>query len=223
MKRRLAPAIALAAMTLWTIYTREALADDASTQRRIDLIQTRLDQGETAARRWYFGWTAGFAAIVAVNATLTLTSHDPEARKETLLATVTSGMGLISTVALPPAAGFAPARLRAMPDRTPEERALKLKMAEKELEFAAWEEDFGHSWVPHIVTAIVNGTSFGIRLLVFRHKTLAFAALAPSLAIGEGKLLTMPSAAIDAQREYQRSTAALDRSGPGVLEMSFAW
>lgn len=178
---------------------------DAQVTRQLDMLQREFDAGETYAKVWYFGWMSGFAAISGANVAIALTSDDKDTRQEATLAAVTSGLGFVSTVVLPPTAAFAPPRLRAMPDATPEQRAKKLAYAETAMRAAAQEESFGTSWLPHIATAIVNTTSFAIRLFAFKHETLAFVAIAPSMAIGEAKVLTTPTRAMSSSRLIEQN------------------
>ena len=171
---------------------------DAQVAARLKEIERALDEGETAAQLWWSGWVFGLTTAAAGQA---VASVSVSARAQPLfqVGALKAGLGAASVVLVPFPAAFGPAKLRAFRDGTAAERLEKLQTGEQLLRKAAAIERLGRSWVPRVGGLLLNSSAS--LWLWLREGRPASAAISFALgtAVGEVKIWTQPTAAIDAE------------------------
>ena len=215
----LASSLALAVLTLCPAPARaDEPAPAVADRSRAEQI---LDADELASKRWYYGWSGGFAGLTAAYLTVGALSHSTTIRQETYLTAASTTVGLLATVFTFSPAAFAPARIRAMPVGTEAERAARQQAAEDAVERAAKVERFTRSWLARIGGLALNAATFSIRWFVFEHRIPAVYNAVISFAVGEARVWSLPTGALAAS-----PTAHLapwfDRGGGG-LSLTGSW
>ena len=170
---------------------------DSRVTARLRSVEQALEAGEPAAQLWWGGWLFGLTTAAAAQGVASL-SVSARAQPLYQVGAVRAAIGAASVVLVPFPAAFAPARLRALPEGTAADRLEKLRLAEHLLRRAAMIERLGRSWVPRAGALLLN--SAGSLWLWLREDRPASAAIsfALGMAVGEAKIFTQPTAAIDA-------------------------
>ena len=174
-----------------------ARADEGCEALRLTTIEHTLDDGEASSQRWWWGWLSGFTVASATQAIVAATVHDDTLKKQSRMGALTSGIGALTTLALPLPSAFGIARIRALPSGTPAERREKLRVAEAKLRDAADAERLGRSWLPHVGALVVNGAA---ALFLWRHDDLpvqGLEAFVVGMIVAEAKIFTQPIGARD--------------------------
>ena len=129
---------------------------DRSDDVKLLFLSERLHAGHTAAKVWYWSWTAIYAAGTVGQMLGFMLSTDFETQVNFAVGAATTALALLLQLipGFPPES--APRELDGMPDATPEQRRLKLKRAEELMEESADAELFGRSWVLHVASAAVS-------------------------------------------------------------------
>lgn len=209
-----------------TLLPRRALAQDAyscidrlsdhDVQRRLMFVEASLESGKRRARIWWYGWTTfAVGATAATWGLYGLSRDDPrEVRDSALVGALGSSLMLAQLVAFPLVPAFAPQRLARLPERTPEQRREKLRVATRYLERSAVRERRLRGVVAHLggpLFALGTGTFIAVR----HDEPLASlqAFLAPPI-IGEARVLTLPRRAILDWRQYRSFACPPSASSP---------
>jgi hypothetical protein len=215
-KRGAALAVTLALSWPCSARADEPPLDDAQVARRLAFLQARLDAGEGGAKLWFWGWSAAFLGLTAGHGAVGLLTTDRDLRIDATIGAISSGLGLLSTVALPPEAAFAPPGLRSMATSTPDERRQALGAAEKALRKAAFEARLGKSWIPHVAGAVVNLAGGAIRWFGYDHRTTAVLGIVGGAVVSEAKIWTQPDTSVVSLEEYERVFPAGSPAAPAA-------
>ena len=186
-------------------------ADDEDARRRILFVQQRLDAGTGPANCWWVAWYSAYAGLTVGQAALALGLSDQGLRIDMAVGALTTSLGALTLGAFPLEARFAAARLRALPESTPEQRQRKLGEAEGILRAAAEDEQLGISWVSHVLgngVALVSGIVLAV---AYDRPTSGAINFAAGVLLTEVQILTQPTQAIDDWHQYKRH-------GPAVTE-----
>ncbi|MBN1533934.1 MAG: hypothetical protein JXA20_14790, partial [Spirochaetes bacterium] len=155
-------------------HAQGAVQSDAEVSQRIAHIQNALDQGQTRAQAWWYGWIGIYGAGTAVQGGLAahhwndfernrstnyVRKAAPETRQDMIVGGATTFLGVCGLLVMPFTPAYAPDRLREMPENTPEERRLKLQVAESLLAECAQVEIDGWGWLTHLLNLGVNLTA----------------------------------------------------------------
>jgi hypothetical protein len=140
------------------IYSQNTIdqLSDTEVTERINYIQGVLDEGQTCAQWWFYGWTIGYTALAAGHFTLHFVSDDKEFKQDMLVGGVTSTLGIAGMLIDPFVPAYGPGDLRSLPSNTPGEKRNKLKNAEDILKRSAQREIDGRAWLTHTLAFIVN-------------------------------------------------------------------
>ena len=183
--------------------TDPGLSGDSELPLRLDFLQSSLDRSEAPARFWYLGWLSAYGTGLAARTTLAFAGSSDGVRLDSRVGAITIGVGVVTTLVLPPGAAFAAGRLRAMPGRTSAELQSKVLVGESLLREAAHRERLGRSWVPHVGAVAVNlagGLYLGLHA---KRWSSAILAGAGGIAVAELKIFTQPTTADPALKEYE--------------------
>jgi len=182
-----------------------AHAEDSSP-REIDAV---LAEDAAASRRWYFGWTLGFAASTGGQLALLREVDDDRNRAVLRVGAFMSGVGFLTTVLLPPPSIFydRPARLDA------EKLRARLRRS-------AAAEDFGHSWIAHGLGIAANA---GAGLYLALHYRLPWSGLL-QFVVGTGvstlKIALLPTVARDHLAKNPIRTSLTPLIGVGTIGLA---
>lgn len=200
---------------------------DEETDARIAHIQRVLDEGQAAAERWWFLWTAGFGVSAAINLAGGATSGEREDRGPLLVNGTKSLLAMAGLLLDPMVPAYAPGRLRAMPEETAEERRKKLVEAERLMEQSAAREKRGTSWGRYGLSLFINILGAAILLndpdVSSREKRnrQACLGLAAGVVAGTAAILTQPTRAVDDWRDYREKYGRLPSPAHDVYRRWF--
>ncbi len=185
---------------------------------RLRAIERALDAGERDAQAWWTAWLFGLSAAAALQTAAALgVERDAPVLQ---VGAVRAAVGAASVVLVPLPAAFAPGALRALPEGTGPERITKLKAAEEWLRRSARVERLGKSWVPRVGGLLLNGAGSLWLWLHEQRRGAALLSFGVGFLVGEAKIYTQPTAAIEAEERLlvEPSPAALEapRPAPGV-------
>jgi hypothetical protein len=209
MARTLAAILALAILAA---HPRAALADevacpevapsDTEVTRRLRWLEGRFADTEDDVRRWFAGFIVLHALLTGVQLTLALSSPDDESRKDFIVNTIGSGLGLVTLlISTPPILG-AGDMMRSLPRDTPDDRLASMRVAEARLRRSAEASSF----VRGPLASLLSGgyiAAAATTLLLLDRPTGAMIHAAGGTILGQGRLLLHPTGAIDSWRVYQ--------------------
>jgi hypothetical protein len=205
---------------------------DAGARERIAYIQTALDEGKKNARIWWGMWIAGYAGLALGQYALSYAVGE-YSRNETrldqlrkdfhygskstfpkkeqwvnyLVGGVKSTLSLGMLLVMPFTPAYAPGRLAAMPEGTPEEITGKLIEAERLMEVCAGKERMGRAWWKHLLGVAVNGAG---AIIIWQYQggrdpwKDAVISFATGMAAIELTIWTQPTRAMDDWENYKK-------------------
>ncbi len=187
----------------------EVTPTDQEMNERITYIQQALNDGESAGRLWWSGFTFvyGVAAGYQLNTGL---KYEDKDRPANIVGGTKSLLGALSLLIAPFPAAFAPEKLRETPD---DNLKAKLEKAESLLKASANAEKMGKSWMNHALSIGVNTAGalvIGITYndyLKDRDKNpteIALASLISGIIVSELQIWLQPSRAIDDWNKYEQ-------------------
>ncbi len=206
-------------------------AYDNNTTERIQYIQQALDAGTGSAKLWWNSWFGFYtaatvipltAAFIPANRMIDMTGDDRilHISGNIRMLHITGGLsaaqsliGFTSMLIFPFTPKNAAEELRSMPEKTPEEKAQKLKKAELLLKESSEEELAGKSWIPHFYGFVVNAIGAVITWQVYGNKIReaggtpwkqALSTFAIGISISELSIWTEPTQAISDERGYKK-------------------
>jgi hypothetical protein len=143
----------------------------------------------------------------SISGILAASAQDENFRNEMLVGTTSSTLALTTIlIFLPPLFG-AGDQLRALPDRTPEDRLYKLRVAEGIFQRSAANIDFFTGAFPVTLTSLYVSAAAGTLLLAFNRPTGALTHSIGGAVLGVGRLLLSPTSARSTWRRYRRAYA----------------
>ncbi|MCC6646087.1 MAG: hypothetical protein IT374_11015 [Polyangiaceae bacterium] len=208
----------VASIVLGLSLSVSSAARAAEPEARRAEVEARLDAGAPYARRWYWGWSGGFAAVSALQLGSLLVLDDPGLRADAVVGGALAGVGAISTLALPLSAASGARSIRALPDETSEQRVARARAGEDALRRAAREARFLTSWIAHAGVVGANAAAAAVSRWVY-HRPWDMVALArgTGLVVGELKVLSTPTDAIDAEASLLREVTVAPTVGGVVI------
>ena len=192
---------------------------DAVVRERTDYIQKRFDEGQGAAKTWWWGWLWGYTGITVAQMGLYYAiPNDSEDNKTTrdilLVGAASSLLGVIGQIITPMTPAYAGDELRALPDGTPQQRLEKLRRGESLLKESAEREEFGRSWIAHSACVVVN---LGAGLIIWQGMHHSFTDglvnFGAGMLISEIQIFTQPMQAVHDLAEYKRRYGAGTMAG----------
>ena len=162
-------------------------------------IDRALAEDARKMRLWYSGWTAFYTIATGFSVKVVLDADDRDRRVGAAVDAVRSGLGLVTTVL------FVPPSLAA-----PRFADGDVAAREKWLAEAADAEQLGRSWLSHAGNAAVNAAGGGY-LWLHEHRFVAgLVAFVSGTLIGEVKIWTQPTTALDAVRAGKTARAPVE-------------
>jgi hypothetical protein len=184
------------------IFSQTDLPDSVVTEQ-IRVIGKMLEEGKPNANFWWYGWLAGYSAATVGQGAIALSTDNGTLKQDMVLGSATTLLGAIGQLITPMVPGFAPDRLKQIPEDTDEERLMKLQKAEELLKKSAMREKSGRSWQAHVITGVVNLGSGLIAWLGFNRDIWAGVEnFAINTAITETQIWTQPTKAMKDYKKY---------------------
>jgi hypothetical protein len=186
-----------------SITTAQDALPDTLVRERIQVIQEMLDHGKKNADLWWYGWLVGYGTATLAQGAVVILSDNLATRQDMALGAITTLLGAAGQVIAPMTPGYAPDRLKELPEGNPEENYKKLLEAERLLEESALREKNGRSWKTHVVDGAVN-ISCGFIVWFGFKRTFAEGVVnvAINTAICEAQIFTQPKRAIKDYNDY---------------------
>ena len=178
---------------------------DRAVTNRLAYIQQALDEGESSANLWWYGWLIGYGAATAGQLAARSNTGNEENRQDLVVGAATTALGAVGQLIAPMDAGRLPGRLRAMAGDTSEARRAKLAAAEEFLRRSAARERLGRSWQTHALAGAVN---LAAGLVVWKHYDRSASDALFTFAVGqlvsEIQIFTQPMKAVRDLESYER-------------------
>ena len=223
-KRVAAVAVILLVANAAAVYAQQAAPSDEQVKERLAFLTKALEDGQPGAKRWWYGWIAGFSAGAATMGVLAATEWetapdvDNSFAQDMLVGSATLALGVVGLAIDPFTPATAATKLRPLPETTELERQAKLKRAEELLRECARRERSGRSLTTHLLNAGVNAAAGVVTVAAFDRP---FADGLLTFAIGEAvsllNIFTQPMRATRDLKRYEAGyPAAAAPSAPRV-------
>jgi hypothetical protein len=240
LKRVASIALILFLANLAAVYAQQTALSDEQVKERLAFITKSLEDGQPAAKRWWYGWIAGYSAGAAAMGVLAATNWEtapdvqtfapvPEVDnsfgQDMLIGSATFALGVVGLVIDPFTPATAAKKLRPLPETTELERQAKLKRAEELLRQCAKREKSGRGLGTHVLNAGVNAAAGVVTVVAFDRPT---ADGLTTFAIGEAvsllTIFTQPMRAAHDLKKYEAGyPAAAAGSAPRLTWSVTAW
>lgn len=163
-------------------YAQEAMPSEEQVKARLAFITSALDAGQPGAKRWWYGWIAGYSAGAVAMGVLAATNWnepvietfapvpepDRSFAQDMLVGSATFALGVAGLLIDPFVPATASRKLRPLPEGTPMERLAKLRRAEELLRQCARREKDGRSMKTHLMNAGVNAAAGVVTAAAFK-------------------------------------------------------
>jgi len=136
----------------------DSVSDD-ELSRRIDFIQSRLDDGTKNAKRWQYSWLGINGGVAAAQFGLAASQTDEDEKNDqydNIVGGISNVLAVGDLVFNPLDSWNAAGKLQNFPQETDEEKKAKLLFAEQLLKDCADREIYGRSWVAHGLAGLVS-------------------------------------------------------------------
>jgi len=178
---------------------------DSLVQKKIQYIQTVLNQSKPTVNGWWYGWLGGYSAATIVQGTVALTSTDINTRQDMVLGAATTFLGAALQVITPINTGKDAETLSKLPERTTDEQLRKLAVAEDLLKSNAMKEQAGRSWQIHALNEAVNLSSGLITWLGYKRTVWdGVSNFLLNTVITEAQIWTQPTRTLKDYQNYCR-------------------
>jgi hypothetical protein len=166
--------------------------DDAEVRERLRFLEERLEAVQGAGQVWHWTWFGIHGAGIAAGVAELAIADDADGRVAGLVNAGKSvvGIGRILYDPLPARLGADP--VRALPDATPAQRQVRLRLAEALLEESAERAERKYTPWPHLGNALINLVGGGIIWGLGDWRDAAIST-GLGLALGEVRIWTLPT------------------------------
>jgi hypothetical protein len=215
-------------------YAQEASPSEEQVKARLAFITGALSAGQPAAKRWWYGWIAGYSAGAVAMGILAATNWNepvvptfapvPEPDRgfaeDMLVGSATFALGVAGLLIDPFVPATAARKLRPLPETTSMERVEKLRRAEELLRQCARREKDGRSLKTHLMNVGVNAAAGVVTAAAFKRPwTDGLITFVTGEAVS---LLTIFSQPMRATRDLKKYEAG-DLGNSGVSTPERRW
>jgi hypothetical protein len=218
--RKLSCAVLLIfSLTLGAARSQEIrVPSDEQLKERLSFIDNALYSAQPRAKAWWVGWISAYSAGAVVMGGLAAfhwddEKFDPETQRlvsdrgfaeDMLVGSATFALGVGGLVIDPFVPATAPKKLRALPERTAEQRRLKLQKAEELLRECAKREKDGRGWLTHLLNLGANAAAGLVTVWAFdRPWSDGLLTFATGEAVSLLNIFTQPRRAIRDLNNYE--------------------
>jgi hypothetical protein len=179
---------------------------DSFITKRINFIQSTLEQDKLKTQYWWYGWLGGYGAATVVQGAFFIGSTELKTRQDMALGAATTFLGVVGQFITPIRPGNETEQLNVLKENTKEERLNKLKIAEDLLNQIGKREKLARNWQSHLLpTAIDLGSGLLTWLAFDRSVWAGVGNFAFNLAITESQIWSQPMLARRNYLKYQKS------------------
>jgi hypothetical protein len=224
-KRVASIALVLLLANVVAAHAQETALPDDQVKERLAFITKALEDGQPSARRWWYGWIAGFSAGAVTMGVLAATDWETEAdnsfAQDMLVGSATFALGVAGLLIDPFTPAKAATKLRPLPETSAAERLARLKRAEELLRESARREKSGRSLTTHLLNAGVNAAAGVVTVAAFdRPATDGLVTFAIGEAISLLNIFSQPMRATRDLKRYEAGFPAAAAADPPRLTWS---
>ncbi|MCP5364884.1 MAG: hypothetical protein H6905_06630 [Hyphomicrobiales bacterium] len=175
---------------------------DAEIGRRLDFLESRLDETKLHGQAWFWSWMAINVGSTGGNAYAASTFDNHDDRVNAAVAAGQSTIGIIDLLARPLEARYGADRIRPLPQSSRQEKILKLRAAEAQLQRNAQRASQRWSPVDHAGNAAL-ALAGGLTVGLYGNPSDGVISGVSSLVGGWINLLSAPWQPEDDWQDYQ--------------------
>jgi hypothetical protein len=191
---------------------------DFESGERLAFIQSRLSEDARRVRLWTEGWVAGYGVLTLGQLAL-VPLFSPDDRVDLYVGAASSAGGMVALLAVPlDVLADAPALDALIASQPGPGGCAVLAEAERLLAQSARSEALGRSWLMQGANIVYNALAGLVLGLFFNRWASAAFTAATGWLIGEVMILTQPTGAEDALREYREGRL---RTAPGTAALDW--
>jgi len=192
-------------------YAQEASPSDEQVKARLAFITGALSAGQPGAKRWWYGWIAGYSAgavmmgvLAATNWNEPVPEPDRSFAQDMLVGSATFALGVAGLLIDPFVPATAGRKLQPLPEGTPMERLAKMRRAEELLRQCARREKDGRGLKTHLMNAGVNAAAGVVTAAAFKRPwTDGLITFATGEAVSLANIFTQPMRATRDLKRYE--------------------
>jgi hypothetical protein len=201
-------------------YAQQAPLADEQVQQRLAFITNALQDGQPAARRWWYGWMGAYTASSVAGGILAgshwndtkvegdETVADREFAEGMLVGGGTFVLGVGGLLIDPFTPATAARKLAPLPEATPQDRLAKLERAEELLRKCAARERRGRNLTTHLLNIGGNAAAAVVTKAVFHQSWgSALVTFASGEAVSLLNIFTQPMRAVRDLKKYEAGFA----------------
>ncbi len=199
---------------------------DAEVRERTAYLEARIAEHEPDTRHWWSGFLAFHIALTGVQLTFAIATPDDRARIDSIVFTVSGGLGLATLlITLPPLLGAGDAVRGMDAGETPETRLARLRRIEERVRASSDSVDFIRGFLASGLSLAYTEAA-SLTLLFLERPSAAILHAVGATVIGQGRLLLAPTGIRDVWRRYSRRYAdagcAVDEAPPPAPSASLS-
>lgn len=191
------------AVTAPALSPAPAAMSEAEIQRRLAFIDTTLEERDTYAKFWRYGWMTVFAAGAVGGAVLGTIATDDDVRNDSYVGAATSLLGVSGMIITKVDSGANLQALHAYSAHSTDSAA-KLQNAERLLKATAEGEVYGRGWQEYAQSYAVSIGSGLLMWLYFEQPASFWIKTGTGAVFSTARVQTTPRAATRAWEAYQR-------------------
>jgi len=196
-------AVAILAVLCSKPASAQDIASDSLVIERLSEINSMLSNERLRDNRWWYGWLGAYSAATIAQTGVWIAVDDLSTRQDMALGAATTLIGAAGQMISPLKPNHEWRRIGQLPERTPEEKRIKLMESEKLLQRNALNEKIGKSFKTHAICTAVNLGSGLVTWLGFKRSIWAgLGNFALNEAITETQIFTQPRRAMKDYDNY---------------------
>ncbi len=181
----------------------QSIASDSMIFERLSEIKTKLADERLRDNRWWYGWLGAYSGATVAQAGVWIAVDELATKQDMALGALTTLLGAAGQMISPLKPNGEWQRIGQLPERTPQEKRIKLLESENLLKQNAMNEKVGRSFKTHAISTAVNLGSSLVTWLAFKRSVWAgLGNFALNEAITETQIFTQPRRAIKDYDNY---------------------
>lgn len=181
----------------------QSIASDSMIHVRLSEIKINLADERLRDNRWWYGWLGAYSAATVAQTGVWIAADELATKQDMALGALTTLLGAAGQMISPLKPNKEWQRIGQLPERTAEEKRIKLMESEKLLKQNALNEKIGRSFKTHAISTAVNLGSGLVTWLGFKRSVWAgLGNFALNEAITETQIFTQPRRAIKDYEKY---------------------
>lgn len=183
--------------------TAQNIESDSLVAERLSNLRLMLADERLRDNRWWYGWLGAYSAATIAQTGVWIAVDDLSTRQDMALGAATTFLGAAGQMISPLKPNREWQRIGQLPERTPEEKRIKLMESEKLLKQNAMNERAGRSFKTHAIATAVNLGSGLVTWLGFKRSVWdGLGNFVLNTAITETQILSQPRRAIKDYDNY---------------------